>query len=134
MGGEKIMKHTVQSGETLGTIAQKYLGDKSRYTQILAVNPQITNPNLIRVGEVLTIPTSTQSILSVGQSAAASTPATLLPVPVTATQSFSPAASYTSAVAPQQSLLERLQSNKKLIVMLLIGAGLFFYASSRKRA
>ena len=47
-------KHTVQAGETLFGIAKKngVTGDA-----ILAANPQITNPNLIHVGQVVFIPT-----------------------------------------------------------------------------
>lgn len=130
------MTHTVKSGETIGTIAAKYLGDKSRYTQILAVNPQITNPNLIKVGQVITIPSTTQSIVSVasaGQVVAARPAATaaLVPVPVTPTPLISDA--QVGAVA-QGSLIERLKSKKGLIIMLLIGAGLYFYTTSQKKA
>lgn len=125
------MTHTVKSGETLGTIATKYLGDKSRYTQILAVNPQITNPNLIKVGQVITIPTTTQSIVSTSQATA--TPRTaLVPVPVTPTPLLQPAADGVPAV--QESLLDRLKSKKGLIIMLLIGAGLYFYTKQAKKA
>lgn len=51
------MNHIVVVGETLGTIAAKYLGSSSRYKEILAENPQITNPNVIKVGQILRIPT-----------------------------------------------------------------------------
>jgi LysM repeat protein len=50
------MTYTVVSGDTLGTIAAKYLGSSSKYTEIVKANPQITNPNLIKVGQVITIP------------------------------------------------------------------------------
>jgi len=128
------MTHTVKSGETLGTIATKYLGDKSRYTQILAANPQITNPNLIKVGQVITIPTTTQSIVSTSQVTA--TPRTaisaLVPVPVTPTPLLQPVADGVPAV--QESLLDRLKSKKGLMIMLLIGAGLYFYSKQAKKA
>lgn len=128
------MTHTVKSGETLGTIATKYLGDKSRYTQILAVNPQITNPNLIKVGQVITIPTTTQSIVSTSQATATPKPTTsaLVPVPVTPTPLLQPAAD--GVLAVQESLLDRLKSKKGLIIMLLIGAGLYFYTKQAKKA
>lgn len=55
------MTYTVKAGDTLGTIASKLLGSSSRYTEILKLNPQITNPNLIRVGAVLKIPSTISS-------------------------------------------------------------------------
>ena len=48
--------HIVKAGETLGTIAKKYFGVADRYKEILMANPQITNANLIRVGQVINIP------------------------------------------------------------------------------
>lgn len=48
-------KHTVRAGETLYSIALRY---KVTVQQIVTAN-KITNPNLIRVGQVLTIPTRT---------------------------------------------------------------------------
>lgn len=47
--------HTVEQGETLWSIAEKYLGSGSRYSDIIAIN-NIKNPNLLKVGEVLTLP------------------------------------------------------------------------------
>ena len=49
-------QHVVQAGETLRLIASNRLGDPNRYTEIMAAN-NITNPNHIEVGDVLTIPT-----------------------------------------------------------------------------
>lgn len=48
--------HTVQSGDTLWGLARKYYGDGSRYTKIASANPTIKNPNLIYVGQILSIP------------------------------------------------------------------------------
>lgn len=50
-------KHTVLAGETLYGIALRY---KVTVQQIVTAN-KITNPNLIRVGQVLTIPTRSQT-------------------------------------------------------------------------
>ncbi|WP_019204408.1 LysM peptidoglycan-binding domain-containing protein [Tsukamurella sp. 1534] len=47
--------HTVQSGDTLWAIAEQYLGDGNRYTEIAQHNG-IANPDLINVGQVITIP------------------------------------------------------------------------------
>jgi LysM repeat protein len=48
--------HTVQSGETLSSIAKTYLGDADAYPKLLALNPTITNPDQITVGQVLRLP------------------------------------------------------------------------------
>jgi len=49
--------HIVQRGETLGRIAAQLLGNASRWRQIFNVNrDQIQNPDLIRVGQKLRIP------------------------------------------------------------------------------
>ncbi|BDH57858.1 hypothetical protein MTP03_27970 [Tsukamurella sp. PLM1] len=47
--------HTVASGDTLWAIAEQYLGDGNRYTEIAQLNG-IANPDLINVGQVITIP------------------------------------------------------------------------------
>src|SRR5262252_3789225 len=46
--------HTVKPGELLSTIAKK---NNVTVADILAANPDITNPNLIQVGQVIQIPT-----------------------------------------------------------------------------
>ncbi len=47
--------HTVVEGDTLWAIAEKYLGDGNRYQEIANLN-NIPNPDLINVGQVVTIP------------------------------------------------------------------------------
>jgi LysM repeat protein len=52
-----LKTYTVKSGDTLWGIAKKYLGNGSRYTEIYNLNKnKISNPNLIYVGQVLTMP------------------------------------------------------------------------------
>jgi len=41
----------VASGDSLWKIAQQHLGDGARWRELAAVNPEITDPNLIRTGE-----------------------------------------------------------------------------------
>lgn len=48
--------HTVQSGDTLWGIAKKYYGNGAQYPKIASAN-SIINPNIIHVGQVLSIPT-----------------------------------------------------------------------------
>ena len=48
--------YTVQSGDTLWGIAKQFYGDGNQYTKIVSANTSITNPNLIQVGQVLSIP------------------------------------------------------------------------------
>jgi LysM repeat protein len=51
------MSYTVQSGDTLWSIAKNAYGDGSKYTTIFDANTSLlTNPNLITAGIVLTIP------------------------------------------------------------------------------
>jgi hypothetical protein len=47
--------YTVESGDTLWAIAERFYGDGSKY-QIIADASGISNPDLIHPGEVLTIP------------------------------------------------------------------------------
>src|ERR1041385_4186137 len=49
------MQYTVKSGDTLSSIAQRFLGDSRRYPMIVAAN-HLSNANVITVGKVLTIP------------------------------------------------------------------------------
>ena len=50
--------HTVSAGDTLSKLAKQYLGDDSRYMEIFNANKSIlSDPNMIKVGQKLTIPT-----------------------------------------------------------------------------
>ncbi len=52
-----LKTYTVKSGDTLWNIAKKYLGNGSKYTEIYSLNKnKIQNPNLISVGQILTLP------------------------------------------------------------------------------
>lgn len=51
-GKEKPKTHTVARGETLWGIAKRYLGEGSKYTELAKIN-NLSNPNLIRVGQVI---------------------------------------------------------------------------------
>ncbi|HEY5616950.1 MAG TPA: LysM peptidoglycan-binding domain-containing protein [Vicinamibacterales bacterium] len=49
--------YTVKSGDTLGKIAKEHLGDANAYMDIFDANrDQLSDPNLIKPGQVLKIP------------------------------------------------------------------------------
>ena len=50
--------YTVQPGDSLSKIAQRYYGDASKYNRIFEANhDQLTDPNRIQPGQRLVIPT-----------------------------------------------------------------------------
>jgi nucleoid-associated protein YgaU len=49
--------HMVTAGDTLSKLAKQYLGDSSRYMELFNANKgTLTDPNMIKVGQKLTIP------------------------------------------------------------------------------
>lgn len=56
-----VTKYTVKAGDTLTAIAKKY---GTTVEALLKANPQIKNPDLIRVGEVINIPGKNQTPVS----------------------------------------------------------------------
>ena len=48
--------YVVKSGDTLGGIARKFYGDARNSDVILRANPQVTDPNRLRIGTSLVIP------------------------------------------------------------------------------
>lgn len=50
------LEHIVQSGETLWGIARQHYGNGSLYHRLVAANPSLSNPNLIRPGEIIRVP------------------------------------------------------------------------------
>ncbi len=48
--------YTVRKGEGIQAIAEKVYGDKSRWHEIMAANPQIKDPRAIKPGQVLVVP------------------------------------------------------------------------------
>jgi len=51
-----LEEYTIQRGDSLSVIAKKKLGNLTDWQKILDVNPQITNPNLVYVGQKIKIP------------------------------------------------------------------------------
>lgn len=49
--------HKVVSGDTLGKISKEYLGEAGKYMEVFNANKdQLSNPDLIKVGQELKIP------------------------------------------------------------------------------
>lgn len=46
----------VSRGDSLWKIASRYLGDGRQWTEIASVNPEIADPNLVRVGQQIRLP------------------------------------------------------------------------------
>lgn len=54
---ESMKTYTVVGGDSLSKIAQKFYGHANRWREIFEANrDQISNPDLIKVGQVLKIP------------------------------------------------------------------------------
>lgn len=51
-----VREHTVQSGESFSLIAQKYYGSQRHTSFLIKSNPQVKNPNRLRIGHVLRVP------------------------------------------------------------------------------
>jgi nucleoid-associated protein YgaU len=55
----KVQTYTVKAGDTLSKIAKDHLGDASAYMKIFNANKdQLTDPDKIKPGQVLKIPTA----------------------------------------------------------------------------
>ncbi|MGA9334349.1 MAG: LysM peptidoglycan-binding domain-containing protein [Rudaea sp.] len=54
---DQTQTYTVVSGDSLSKIAQKFYGHANRWREIFEANrDQISNPDLIKIGQVLKIP------------------------------------------------------------------------------
>lgn len=59
--------HTVTDGETLSSIAGKYLGSQARYQEIFQANrDQLKSPNDLKIGMKLAIPDRTETRANIG--------------------------------------------------------------------
>jgi nucleoid-associated protein YgaU len=56
-GAKAARTYTVKAGDTLSKIAKEQLGDANAYMKIFEVNrDKLSNPDLIKPGQVLTLP------------------------------------------------------------------------------
>lgn len=53
---ENTNRILINRGDSLWMLAERYLGNGTRWHKILAANPQLKNPDLIRAGEWITLP------------------------------------------------------------------------------
>ena len=56
--------HRVVYGETLTTIAEDYLDDADRWSEIQALNPEITDPNLVPAGMLIKLPAKNAAVIT----------------------------------------------------------------------
>jgi murein DD-endopeptidase MepM/ murein hydrolase activator NlpD len=56
--GDSSMTYTIKSGDTLSIVAKR---NGVSLAQLLQANPQITDPNKVKVGQVITLPNGTSS-------------------------------------------------------------------------
>lgn len=73
-----VREHVVASGDTLSSIAARYLGSEAKWEEIAKANPGI-NPNAMKVGAKLSIPSG-----SIASASSARAPSTSAPAPTTA--------------------------------------------------
>src|SRR5688500_16225516 len=61
-GGDTMTSYTVQAGDTLSAISQRFLGNANDYMDIFNANrDQISDPDKIKPGQVLKIPQHTRN-------------------------------------------------------------------------
>lgn len=124
-GGSGSSTYTVRAGDSLSSIAATY---GTTVSQILAANPQITNANLISVGETINIPTgSANNMIPIYQPVNTG----LLNAKITATGAVNKSTLSTGGLS---SLLAKLVSPP--IIYFLVGGGallLFFGMKPRRK-
>jgi len=63
-----VRKHRIVDGDTLSLLARRYLGDASRFGEIVQANPEVLqDPDLLPIGKVLKIPARERRTSSSGK-------------------------------------------------------------------
>jgi len=57
----------VITGDSLWKLARRYFGDGMQWRRIAAANPQLADPNRLRVGQTLRLPAETSTVLAANQ-------------------------------------------------------------------
>ncbi|MBI5137265.1 MAG: LysM peptidoglycan-binding domain-containing protein [Nitrospirae bacterium] len=52
----RVVRHAVAPGDTLGTVASRYLGDPALWAYVRNANPELDNPHRLTVGQLLRVP------------------------------------------------------------------------------
>ena len=79
--GARALTHKIVDGDTLATLAAKYLGDAQRWRELYEHNADLlTNPELLPIGRVIRIPTAAQAA-ALNASQPEASPAPLAPIP-----------------------------------------------------
>lgn len=55
-GGAAVDRHYVQEGDTFSSLAERYYGSAKFVPFLITSNPQIADPNHLRIGEIIKIP------------------------------------------------------------------------------
>jgi LysM repeat protein len=106
LASSSASSYTVESGDTLSSIAASVLGSSGEWTAIYQANTgTISNPNLIMPGEVLTIPGSGSSQASTAEST--STSSTEETSTTTSSTSEASASTYSGTTAFQECVISR---------------------------
>lgn len=107
------MIYTVKVGDSLTSISEKFLGDKARYKEILAINPSIKDANKIYPNQKINIPDS--------------------PYPSKQVQPILPEISKSSNESGIVLRLKTLLMDKRVVLGLLSLAGLYFIYKKKKK-
>ena len=51
LAGVRTLTHTVEEGDTLWSICEKYYGNPDLWPKLWQINPFVTNPHLLREGD-----------------------------------------------------------------------------------
>ncbi len=110
------MNYTILKGDTLGTVAQKFLGSSTKWRDVWAANPQISNPDVLRVGQIITVPATTKALVPVTQPV-------IKPV-------VQPSVQVSSGIADK---IKAILQDRKMLIILSIGlVGVAYMMTQRK--
>jgi hypothetical protein len=120
-----MLSYVIKSGDTLSKLAGIYLGDIQKYREIAVLNPAITDMNVVKVGQVIFIPTTSSEIEAARIAASKMRTTNYALAPYVAPTSFSPDSGVVDVVT-------NVFSNKKLWIALFLGIAAIFYMKSKK--
>ncbi|MHB1430293.1 MAG: LysM peptidoglycan-binding domain-containing protein [Rhodocyclaceae bacterium] len=123
--------YTVQSGDSLWSIALKTMGNGADWSQIASAN-HIASPYIIQPGQVLTIPAA--SAASASASVVQTHPATHVTVPASVVTPVSHASSTALSTTSSSSAVSSFFNIKYVLIgAAVIAAGYLLLAGKKKR-